>query len=1123
MKFKYYFEDVSSFSVPEYEDFIFSNGSVQEGRRDAHSYTDFEEYSGEEESEHAAVPKKKNTIIKKELKLDRTGSAKFSIPEIPEKTSIQTLVTEMEYKDPNGEIQTIMKGSSIYPSDILVGIRDEGWSSSEKVKAEAAVLNLKRQPMSNVDVEILIYKKENYSYRRRLVGGFYAYDNFSEVKPAGVFCSGKTNANGIFSCEKSIPVKGTVYLAAKAKGKQGTDVYANKEIWIAGDDDYWFDAHNSDRMDIIPDRKEYRPGDTAKIQVKAPFQKFKALVTTEREGIMDAFIVDLTGKNPVAEVPVKGNHAPNVFVSVFAVRGRTADPKPTALVDLGKPSYKLGITQLNVDRQKHELTVKVSSDRENYKARETVRAKVKVSPKSGSGRIEKGEIAVAVVDEGLLDLKPNETWKVLENMLKTRSLTVQTSTAQMQVIGRRHFGRKAIAPGGGGGKDSTRELFDTLVYWKSVISLNSEGEAEFSFPLNDSMTSFRIVALAGADSDKFGTGYTSIKSSKDLMLISGLPTLMREGDTYYPEVTVRNTTASEKEVTVSGKLVKPEISLEEKKFRLGAGESKEVFWKLDIPVSADKLTYEISAVSGNEQDKIRITQKVGASVPVSVIQGTLRQVDREMEMPVEFPKDAVPGRGGIQVNLSPSLLDSVSGVKDYMRHYSYTCMEQEISKSISLEDRERWNRVIQKMPAYLDRDGLLKYFPNMEDGSVILTSYALSISNEAGLEIPEFSREKMTAALEGFVNGTLSRKSHLSAADLTLQKLSAIEALSRYGKAVPAMLEPLHFQVQLLPTSSVLDYFNVLNRLEVSDRAAKIKSAEQVLLARMNMQGSTMKFTSEANDSLWWLMVSPDVNAVRLILSMTGAGKWKDNMGRIMRGVLSRQKKGSWDITTANAWGVLAVKKFASEYEREPVGGNTSVSLFDSTTSADWKEKPKGSVINAGWKEKPDTLKISHTGSGKPWAVIYSRAAVPLKESVSNGYTVKKTMIPLEVKNPGKWTRGDICRVQLKVKADSDMTWVVISDPIPAGASILTGGLRKTSAVEGEKTDYNVYPAYEERSYEAYRIYYEYVPEGEFTVEYTVRLNQEGKFTVPQTRIEAMYSPDMNGETPNGQMDVSRE
>ena len=37
------------------------------------------------------------------------------------------------------------------------------------------------------------------------------------------------------------------------------------------------------------------------------------------------------------------------------------------------------------------------------------------------------------------------------------------STAQMQVIGKRHFGRKALAPGGGGGRSTARELFDTLL------------------------------------------------------------------------------------------------------------------------------------------------------------------------------------------------------------------------------------------------------------------------------------------------------------------------------------------------------------------------------------------------------------------------------------------------------------------------------------------------------------------------------------------------------------------------------------------------------------------------------------------------------------------------------------
>jgi len=37
-----------------------------------------------------------------------------------------------------------------------------------------------------------------------------------------------------------------------------------------------------------------------------------------------------------------------------------------------------------------------------------------------------------------------------------------------------------------------------------------------------------------------------------------------------------------------------------------------------------------------------------------------------------------------------------------------------------------------------------------------------------------------------------------------------------------------------------------------------------------------------------------------------------------------------------------------------------------------------------------------------------------------------------------------------------------------------------------------VWSAFEERSFEAFRAYYEYVPKGKWTVEYTVRLNRPG-------------------------------
>jgi len=64
-----------------------------------------------------------------------------------------------------------------------------------------------------------------------------------------------------------------------------------------------------------------------------------------------------------------------------------------------------------------------------------------------------------------------------------------------------------------------------------------------------------------------------------------------------------------------------------------------------------------------------------------------------------------------------------------------------------------------------------------------------------------------------------------------------------------------------------------------------------------------------------------------------------------------------------------------------------------------------------------------------------------------------------------------------------------------------------------------VWPAYEERSFEAFRAYYEYVPKGEWTVEYTLRLNQSGLFQLPATRAEALYFRDVRGD-PNRTIEV---
>jgi uncharacterized protein YfaS (alpha-2-macroglobulin family) len=145
------------------------------------------------------------------------------------------------------------------------------------------------------------------------------------------------------------------------------------------------------------------------------------------------------------------------------------------MVDLAKPAFKLGVAALRVGLAAHELQVSVSADKPQYTIRQKAIAKIKVT--QGGKPLAGAEVAFAAVDEGLLALRGNDSWRLLEAMMRERAWSVETSTAQSEIIGRRHYGRKAVAAGGGGGRGATRELFDTLLVWNPSVTLDGNGEA----------------------------------------------------------------------------------------------------------------------------------------------------------------------------------------------------------------------------------------------------------------------------------------------------------------------------------------------------------------------------------------------------------------------------------------------------------------------------------------------------------------------------------------------------------------------------------------------------------------------------------------------------------------------
>jgi uncharacterized protein YfaS (alpha-2-macroglobulin family) len=241
-----------------------------------------------------------------------------------------------------------------------------------------------------------------------------------------------------------------------------------------------------------------------------------------------------------------------------------------------------------------------------------------------------------------------------------------------------------------------------------------------------------------------------------------------------------------------------------------------------------------------------------------------------------------------------------------------------------------------------------------------------------------------------------------------------------------------------------------------------------------------------------------------------------------MTGTLGRQRGGAWDLTVANAWGVLATERFSATYEKTRVTGTTTAALGPTSRSLDWARTPKGAALALPWPPRREDVVVDHAGTGKPWVTLEARAAIPLTKALSTGYAITRSLTAVERKQPGVWSRGDIVRVRLELEAQSDMTWVVVNDPIPAGASHLGSGLGGQSriALAGEERSACPCLAFEERAFDGVRAYYPYVRKGKWVYEYTIRLNQAGRFELPPTRVEALYAPEAFGELPNQPIEV---
>lgn len=1120
--FRHSLNDAPFASTREYEDFRFVAGKVEEGIV----------RSGDQ-------PDEPDKVVTQKVKLSAAGAGTAKISGLSGLTVPKSIRMEMEFKDANGEIQSIGRTATVWPAERLIGIRAQRWVAEDQdLDFQVVVLDLNQKPVKGATAQISAFKVESYSHRKRLVGGYYAYENVRETTrlPAAAKCSGTSDARGLIFCSMRVPQSGEVQLMAELSDEKGHRAFTNSSLWVRGQDDWWFGGDDNDRIDLVPERRRYEPNETARLQVRMPFRMATALVTFEREGVMEAKVMAISGQNPVIELPLKDVYAPNVFVSTFLVRGRvkTGDlekPRPGQefLVDLNKPAFKMGVTQLYVNWKTHELKVAVRPNKEIYQPREEVSLNVAV--KDSAGKPAQGEFALAVVDEGLLQLQANSSWDLLKAMMGQRSWSVQTSTAQMQVVGKRHFGQKAVPTGGDGGSQMVRELFDTLVSWQARVKLNERGEATVKFKLNDSLTKFRVAVVAQSGLSQFGYGESSVSATQDLIAIPAQAPLARVGDKFDADLTLRNTTKKTIKARVGGQVTfttadgqRQTKGFPEREISLSPDQGEVVnLGQVEVPVGAVRAEYEYKvAGDGGQRDSLKISQEIKPLLTARTQMSQLEQLGTSPVMVgVERPKDADPSQGLVRVKLMDSLARGLESVKEYFSFYFFPSFETQVSEAVALNDPKLWQAVMKRLPEHLDARGLIKYYPQAQTGSYELTTYVVAIAKDAGFALPSREFTSMQSALTALIEGRVRREQlRMSERELLLRRVAAMAALARYGSAKGEWLTSLTLpETSQLTAGTLIDLLRIDASLGGSSRPAATQWMN-ALKSRLTLVGTRMELAVD-RENFWWMLSTRAGTQARLISLLVSSpqwlNSWRSELPKIQSGLMHYLRGGTWDLPITNAWAAVALRQFAKVVEAGKVSGQTQVDLSGVHRSFEWSKSPQGGVEEFSWPTGGmGKVTLSHRGDGKPWAMISTVAAVPVKGETSVGISIQKTITPVQQASAGQWRRGDVALVTLKIKAAAPVSKVALYDPIPAGAKILSSGL-----VGGGPDASNwMWPEYDEKSYDGYRAVFGYLPAEEFSITYRIQLNVSGKLNLPATRMEALYTPETFAELANPEWTV---
>ncbi|NTU85305.1 MAG: hypothetical protein HGA45_39115, partial [Chloroflexales bacterium] len=241
---------------------------------------------------------------------DAQGKLSVSLPgELGKDGHSRALTLDIEVTDVDGQVIAGQGTLRLHAGAFYIGLRPDGYVAQAGKPQQVSLLTIdpQGQPVGGRALDVSVYSREWYSVREQGPDGrFYFSSAYTDTLTQRLAAT--TDAQGRATASFTPPTGGSYRIAATGKDDGGRAVKASAYIWAYGGDVFW-GVNDSNRIDLIADKGAYKPGDTAKILVTAPYAGSSALMTIERGAVLEHRLLSLSGTTQLLEVPISAEHA----------------------------------------------------------------------------------------------------------------------------------------------------------------------------------------------------------------------------------------------------------------------------------------------------------------------------------------------------------------------------------------------------------------------------------------------------------------------------------------------------------------------------------------------------------------------------------------------------------------------------------------------------------------------------------------------------------------------------------------------------------------------------------------------------------------------------------------------